>query len=191
MIETESPSGGLSTDIVAHRGTYYRNTRILVTGMILAMGCWFLYDGFIGYPTYNDQFDHSTPAEQHSMKIRHTAMDIQIQQGLGVGLLPLGVILGIWFFYSSRGAYRLSGNVLSIPGHPPVPLEAIRDVDKSKWDRKGIAYVDYELPDGTLGSFRLDDFIYDRKPTDDILARIETVWKPAEEIEEAEANAPE
>lgn len=191
MAETEAPSGGLSTDLVAHRGAYYRNTRILVTSMILAMGCWFLYDGLVGYPTYNAKFDRSTPTEQHEMTQKHSDTDIQIQQGLGFGLLPLGIILGTWFFYSSRGAYRLSGNTLSIPGHPPVPLEAVRDIDKSKWDRKGIAYVDYELPDGTLGSFRLDDFVYDRKPTDAILARIESVWKPAEAVHEAEVSAPE
>ncbi len=41
MAEIEVPSGGLSTDIVARRGSYFRNTRILVTGMILVMGALF------------------------------------------------------------------------------------------------------------------------------------------------------
>ncbi len=126
-----------------------------------------------------------------TMEKPHQDRDIQIQKYLGFSLLPLGIVLGFWFFYSSRGAYRLTGDVLSIPGHPPVPLQAVRDIDKTKWDRKGIAYVDYELPDGTQGSFRLDDFVYERKPTDEIFARIESVWKPANEIHEAEVTEAE
>lgn len=191
MAETEAPSGGLSTDIVAHRGTYFRNTRILVTGMILVMGAYFLYDGFVGYPKYNEKFAQSKFEDQMTMEKPHQDRDIQIQKYLGFSLLPLGIVLGIWFFYGSRGAYRLSGDIVSIPGHPPVPLQAVRDIDKTKWDRKGIAYVDYELSDGTLGSFRLDDFVYERKPTDEILARIESVWKPADEVHEAEVSGAE
>ena len=65
------------------------------------------------------------------------------------------------------------GDVLSVPGHPDVPLEAIRQMDKSRWDRKGIAKVEYELAPGQSNRLTLDDFIYDRPPTDRIVERIE------------------
>ncbi len=188
MSESDVIVNGPAVAVIARRGSYYRNTRIIVTGMVIAMGCWFLYDGFVGYPDYNDKFDSSTPSQQHTMTMKHSDSDIKLQRGLGVGLLPLGIILAVWFWYASRGAYRLEGDTLHVPGHPPVPLTAIREVDKTRWDRKGIACIDYELANGTAGTFWLDDFVYDRKPTDAILARIETVWKPLEGIEEGTAE---
>jgi hypothetical protein len=79
-----------------------------------------------------------------------------------------------WFLYTSRGEYRLSGDTLTVPGHPPVPLQFIRSLDKSFWDRKGIAYIDYELPAPSVsGRIKLDDFVYERPPTDAIVERIE------------------
>ena len=102
----------------------------------------------------------------------HTDTDIRLQKVLACALPPLALALLSWTFYRSRGAYRLSGAVLSVPGHPDVPLDAIRAIDKSKWDRKGIAYVDYDVAQEP-GQLVLDDFIYDRPPTDRIVERIE------------------
>jgi len=177
MTETEPISSDTPLEIVARRGTYYRNTRILVGGMLLVMGCWFLYDGLAGYPSYNERFEKSTPSQQFLMQKPHSDSDIQLQRGLGIALLPLGLVLSIWFWYASRGAYRLVGETLSIPGHPPIAFSAITEIDKSKWERKGIAYVSYQLPDGNTGRFKLDDFVYDRKPIDAILERIEVVTR--------------
>jgi hypothetical protein len=54
-----------------------------------------------------------------------------------------------------------------------VNFDQIRRLDKKLWDRKGIAYVDYEVDGASeLRRFRLDDFVYERKPTDQIYDRI-------------------
>jgi hypothetical protein len=64
--------------------------------------------------------------------------------------------------------------VLHVPGHPPIPLNNIRKVDKRLWERKGIAYVEYEVPGSAeRRQFKLDDFVYERQPTDAIFERIE------------------
>ena len=102
MTQTQPISNEVPIEIIARRATYYRNTRLLVTGMVFLMGCWFLYDGLVGYPSYNQRFEKSTPSEQLQMQKPHSDADIQLQQGLGFGLLPLGVALGIWFWYESR-----------------------------------------------------------------------------------------
>ena len=61
-------------------------------------------------------------------------------------LLPVaGVAFLCWALYNSRGAYRLTGETLRVPGHPPIPLDRIEELDKDKWDKKGIAYVNYRL----------------------------------------------
>jgi len=75
-------------------------------------------------------------------------------------------------------------DVLYAPGHPPVPLDAIREIDKTKWEKKGIVYLDYELEGaegtkGQSGTIVLDDFVYDQDPTDTIVKSIEAELVPA------------
>ena len=70
------------------------------------------------------------------------------------------------------------------PGHPPIPFTAIRELDKRRWDRKGIAIVKYEV-EGRGGVVTIDDFLYDQTPTDAIYDRIlKYVSPPAPEVEQ-------
>jgi hypothetical protein len=52
-------------------------------------------------------------------------------------------------------------------------MQHVTQLDKSKWDRKGIAVVHYDS--GAAGPRRLvlDDFVYQRQPTDRIVEHIE------------------
>ena len=50
----------------------------------------------------------------------------------------------------------------------------VRRIDKRRWDKKGIAYLHYEIGQPpTAGVLKLDDFAYERKPTDEMLERVE------------------
>jgi hypothetical protein len=162
-------------EIVARGGAYYRNTRFIFSALLLAMAAWFGYDGFVTYPRDNElHLLHVRNPEQYPKDYpTHDPTSILIQKALAATLPFAGFWLIGWTLYRSRGAYRLAGDVLSVPGHPDVPLAAITTIDKSKWDRKGIAKIDYELPTGAKGKLTLDDFIYDRPPTDRILETIE------------------
>jgi hypothetical protein len=79
-----------------------------------------------------------------------------------------------------------------VPGHPPIPLDKIQSVNRESWDRKGIAVMEYDLTTapmrasktsgpvsyegvtpGVRGIFKLDDFVYEREPTDVIFKAIE------------------
>lgn len=181
--------------IVARAGRYYRNTRYIMTAVLIAMGAWFGYDGFVAWPQgnarraeleakrlealrNNDQaLAQKLFVEQSRYKHRSDA-DILLQKILCFSLPPLGIILLIRALYNSRGEYVLAGQVLRVPGHPPVPFENITSVDRRLWDRKGIAYVNYDLGDGRRGRLRLDDFVYERAPTDEIFKRIEQYRNP-------------
>ena len=64
--------------------------------------------------------------------------------------------------------------MLHVPGHPPITYDNVRRIDKRKWDRKGIAFIHYEHGNPPMPAvMKLDDFAYERKMTDAILARIE------------------
>jgi hypothetical protein len=114
-----------------------------------------------------------------------TGTDIWFQKFLASILPVAGIAYLIVTLYKSRGEYRLSGQTLSVPGHPPVELEQIRQIDKSRWDRKGIAVLEYELPNSTgRRKITLDDFVYQRKAIDAIFERIQDqVVGPAPEPE--------
>jgi hypothetical protein len=174
--------------IVARAGRYYRNARYLMVLLCLALAGWFAYDGWVAWPRENAQAQL-----RGQEKLPRSDFDILLQRLLG-GALPfagLGILLRA--LHHSRGEYRLDGQTLHVPGHPPVPLDAIRQIDKSKWERKGVARIDYEPP-GTTETRRLtlDDFVYDQTATDAILARIEAILVPpqAEETRPAPEGEP-
>ena len=182
-------------EVVANPDTSYRVKRYIVTALIVGMGFWFGYDGFIAWPKENATVQRlngelvqaasardGASSARLSTEIRkyrlHPETDIRLQKILFFTLPPIGLAFLIWSLRASRGQYRMKDDVVSIPGHPPVPISAVRDVNARQWDKKGIAYVSYELADGKRGIFKLDDFIYERKPTDLIYDRIQTFLNP-------------
>lgn len=181
--------------IVAGPGRYYRNTRYIMFVVLLAMGAWFGYDGFVGWPQMNrqhadieqkrveaanrnDTLSATQLMEQEDQYKHHTDLDIALQKVLCAALPIAGLLLLIRALYNSRGELRLEHDILHFPSHPPVPISKLTSVDRRLWDRKGIAYVNYALDDQTTGRLRLDDFVYDRPPTDKIFERIEKQISP-------------
>jgi hypothetical protein len=176
MTDTATTTPDAGETIVARGGTYYRYTRYAFAALILGFGIAFVYDGFHRYPRHNEQHRLHVldPAKHPDDAPVHSQTDINFQKVLGIVLPPAAIGLLAWTLYRSRGQYRLTGDVLSVPGHPDVPLDAVTQIDLSKWDRKGIAHLSYELPDGRRSTLTLDDFIYDRPPTDRILDAVKT-----------------
>jgi hypothetical protein len=151
---------------VARAATYYRMTRYIMVIVLFGYGLWSIRDGFYRYPQEN-------AAAQAAGKdiLPHPGLDVPFNCVFGIVLPPLSILMLIYCLRKSRGEIRLEESVLHAPGHPPVPLDAITAVDQRLWDRKGIAYVDYELPD-RKGRILLDDFIYERDPIDAIHKQI-------------------
>jgi hypothetical protein len=188
MTETNNTA---SPTIVARAGRYYRNTRYLIVAMCVGWGVYSIYDGFVKYPRANEAAVQKevervetasgqtvTPAQREDIRSKttlpHPGWDVPFNRGAGIILPPLGIALLAWALYNSRGEYRLAADQLHIPGHPPIPLDNIRKIDKRLWERKGIAYIEYEVPGSTeRRQFKLDDFVYDRQPTDAIFEQIE------------------
>lgn len=184
---TGQPSGA----IVARYGRYYRNTRYLIAVLCIGYGLWSINDGFVRYPRANEaaiqkEVDRVETASGKQVTaeerkeiaakttLPHPGWDVPFNRGAGIILPPLGIALLAWTLYNSRGEYRLEGETLHVPGHPPVPLDNIRKIDKRLWERKGIAYIEYEGPQsGKRAQLKLDDFVYERGPTDAIFERIE------------------
>ncbi len=169
MAEVRTPQGGAV--IVARAARDYRWKRFLLVAILFIYGLMSIRDGFFRYPHENDQ-----ARAQKLDVLPHPGLDVQLNQVLGVLLPPGSVAFLIWCLYGSRGEVRFDGATLSVPGHPPIEMNAIRRIDRAKWDRKGIAYVEYQFPGRAAGGkLKLDDFIYQREPVDQIFARLEAV----------------
>jgi hypothetical protein len=197
----ESPSSDKSSDsqnapIVARAGSYYRNARYIMFGIIVAMGLWFLYDGLITYPRSNALYDdltkkievlsreqkQETPEYQSLVFKRketkfHDEFSIRLQCLLGALLPPIGIGLLVFWLRRSRGEIRLENGVLSAPGFPPIPLSKVDELDRQFWEKKGIVYAYYDLGNANAGKIRLDDFIYQAQPIRDIVKEIERELK--------------
>ena len=176
--------------IVARPSNDYRVRRYIMCALLFGFGLYFLYDGYVGYPQMNREIAElerqqeaagargdSTEAVRVGEELKELGgaksdLDILIQKILGFALPVLSAAYLLWTLRNSRGEYRLDADgTLHVPGHPPVPLSGVTGVDRSKWDRKGIARVDYAVG-GQSGTLTLDDFVYQREPTDAIYDRV-------------------
>jgi hypothetical protein len=180
-----------TSEIVAEPDAGYRWKHLIMSVLMIAGGLWFAYDGWKKWPEENRRIDqvqkdkdaaqaagNSARVEELAKELqsmsKHTPMDIGIQKALAFVLPAFGIFWGVWTLKDTRGVYRMTGNTLAVPGHPPVSVDDIRRIDKRKWDKKGIAYLHYEIGQPPrAGVLKLDDFAYERKPTDDILDRVE------------------
>jgi hypothetical protein len=166
MTDTNEKQATSQSPVAARAATYYRMTRYIMVVVLFGYGLWSIRDGFYRYPQEN-------AAAKAAGKdiLPHPGLDVPFNQVFGIVLPPLAIVMLCYCLYKSRGEIRLDGQTLSAPGHPPVSLDAITAVDQRLWDRKGIAFVEYELPD-RKGRITLDDFIYERPPIDEIHKRI-------------------
>jgi hypothetical protein len=171
--------------IVARASRDYRWRRYALAIVLFGYGLYSYHDGFYKYPAENREFKRLNPGAE---KLPHPALDIPFNQAFGVGLPPLSLLFVCWVLYASRGKYEFDGVTVTTPGHRAVPLKAIRRVDRTNWDRKGIAYLHYQIPGSSkLGAIKLDDFVYERRPTDEIFRQVVVA---VESNKPAAVNAP-
>ena len=151
-------------EIIAGPDPGYRWKHLILAILAIALGGWFAYDGWVNWPRQNQmaaklerdleiaQRNTSSSGDAEKQRLatelrkyeKHNDASILLQKILATVLPAFGIFWGVWTIKDTRGRYRLSSNMLHVPGHPPVPLNDIRRIDKRKWDRKGVAFVHYE-----------------------------------------------
>jgi hypothetical protein len=182
-VEVSSETKPQSGEVVARAARYYRMTRYFMVVMLFGYGIYSIYDGFYRYPKENEE-----ARKAGKDMLPHPGLDVPFNQTFGVILPPLAIFMLFYCLHKSRGEIRFDGNTLSAPGHPPVPLENIAAMDQRLWDRKGIAYVEYDLGE-RKGKITLDDFIYEREPIDKIHDAIVKYMAP-EDVQSGAAASP-
>lgn len=198
--DAKPPAPKFTQPIVAKPDRKFFIKRMVIALAVLAGGCYFLYDGFKGYPTHNAkraalvaQRDAAEAAKDDATRVAKekeirdfgnakTDFDILLQKLIGFLMLPPAFYM-LWKFLSeSKGELRLENDTLFAPGHPPIPIPSLTGVANARWEKKGIAFFDYRLADGTDGRVRVDDFIFERPPTDAIHDELLAKMPKTEEV---------
>lgn len=168
-------------------------TRLSVIALITCgLSLWSFYDGLVAYPQQRERalvYKECEEAddfakwreicEQKGWKTSNpgeakTEADIQMQyvQGTIAGAIGLFVL----FKLLTTLGRTLEGTAdgLKASWGPEFRFDQVTQIDKKKWDRKGIARIRYEQ-DGKTKTFVLDDYIFERQPTDEIMRRMEAI----------------
>ena len=169
-----------SNDVVARADFQYRWRVWVFFILMFGYGLWSLRDGFFVWPRENAQWQAMAARGQRPPQTPHNDASLLINRALGILLPALSLPLFIWLMYRSRGQYTLSSAALTAPGRPPVPLDRILALDKSRWDRKGIAVVEYQAQAGQTEKITLRDMVYQRSQIDEMVRRIERHLDPEE-----------
>ena len=168
-------------------------TRLSVIALITnGLALWSFYDGLVGYPRQReralvykecdeaDDFERwRTICAEKGWKTSNpgepkTDADIQMQflQGGIAGAIGLFVLYKL---LRTLGR-TLEGDEEGIKASwgPAFRYDEVTQIDKKKWDSKGIAKIRYQQ-DGKSKTFILDDYIFERQPTDAMMRRMEAV----------------
>ncbi|MEM7456455.1 MAG: hypothetical protein AAF456_19070 [Planctomycetota bacterium] len=78
----------------------------------------------------------------------------------------------IWYFRKKSSWVESDGSSLSSSWGQKFSFEDVQEIDKKKWDKKGIALIKYQ-DGGEEETFKFDDLAYDRKVMDQILYGLE------------------
>ena len=121
----------------------YALRHLFVTLLMVGLGCWFGYDGFVGYP--------STPAAELFASIEGRAPSEQMtpealeafktQYGFTILAFLAALVVGSNLAKSARFAFEFDdeGYVWRGRRHR---YSDIKEIDRSKWEKKGIVKVD-------------------------------------------------
>lgn len=169
--------------------------KLFVALFLIAIGGWFYWDGFVGYPRSNERYlahqelvktqhEEEWPAlaakHDWTTEVPHKLYNvgaIRMQWICGTFAVLLGVVsLAYWFTQKNR-TLRTDDDAVYSPAGTRIPFDAITGLGKKNWEDKGLATVLYKI-DGRKGRFILDDYKFDRDATHQILAEIEEKLTP-------------
>ena len=89
--------------------------------------------------------------------------------GLGIGVPCL-----LLYFRNYKSWIESTENGLRSSRGQELEISQIRQLDKAKWEKKGISVLHYQTNQGENAKFVIDDLKYNRKATDEILRWVES-----------------
>lgn len=131
----------------------YARRHLFVTVLMLALGCWFGYDGLVTYPSmtaadlYRSIEKADPPADMPAERLEaFKRQKTQTQYGFATLALLAGAVVGLRLLKSAKFAFEFDDAGFTAYGKR-YTREDIASVDRSQWESKTILVL--KLKDGT------------------------------------------
>ena len=123
----------------------YAKRHLFVTLLMIGLGGWFGYDGFIGYP--------ATPAAELYKSIEKSdapegfdldafkRQKIGTQYGFTILAFFVAAVVGSRLMKSKRFVFEFDDEAYVYRGRRH-PISSIKKIDRSQWEKKGIVKID-------------------------------------------------
>ena len=123
----------------------YAKRHLFVTLLMVALGGWFGYDGFIGYPAtpaaeLYKSIEKSDPPEGFDLEA-FKRQKIGTQYGFTLLAFFVAAVVGSRLMRNRRFKFGYADDYYVYRGHRHL-ISEIKTVDRSKWEKKGIVKVD-------------------------------------------------
>jgi hypothetical protein len=179
----------------------YLTRYLILAAVCLFMAAWFAYDGLIGYPqqlVYAEAYDElreleaaqrsqswkkltaerGWPADVPKKTAEEVRSDITGQYIWGTLNLLVG-LPALWLLLRSRGAWvEATADGLRTSWGQTLRYADVQQLDKRRWQRKGIAKATYAPAGEGTKVFVFDDFKFEREPLGKMLRDLEQVLAP-------------
>jgi hypothetical protein len=168
---------------------------LFVALICLGFAGWSLYDGLVAYPKQLERSQTYYGLKEPDEKIRNKMWrELALEKGWSQGIpdevekiekkivwqyimAAVGLVVGlpmlIWYWRMRGSWIEASASGLKTSWGQTLDVKDIRSIDKTKWQKKGIARIQYE-EGGTKRTFVLDDFKYQRAPIGQMLRLVES-----------------
>jgi hypothetical protein len=165
-------------DITTRVSKEWKKRQIIIASLLAALGGWFYYDGAIDYPRKNVRYDQFTAWEAEGKTAEQTEAlarergwpakkpEKRYSDSYLVGQFVMGhasvagaLAAAVWLALAFRRSPSADAEAAYGANGTRVPFAAIREIDRRKWENKGIAYALYEIG-GRRGRLTLDDYKY-------------------------------
>ena len=182
-------------DLKATIASGYRNRLLLITIGALVYAAWAFYDASYKYPAKQEQFQAYKQTQQENPKDWNAVWAKKIEEKRAEGIeweeqpaevtdmsvatqwilfgitFPVGTLGLISLIRWSRRYIGADQTTLYASGGVEVPFDKITTIDAVRWENKGIARVRYDTGSGER-ELVIDDWKYQREPSDQIFARL-------------------
>lgn len=172
---------------------------LMFVAVCFPLALWFFYDGFIGYPKQlpaavafeplrkldseerRAQWEslaeaNNWPLAEPKKTPKEIESDIVGQYVFGtIGLVVAAIAL--CYYFACRGTWvERTATGLTTSWGQNVDFSKVSKLNKTRWERKGIAKATYS-DHGKIRTFTFDDFKFDRPALDQMLYELEQVLK--------------
>lgn len=164
----------MTLNIDARISNAWRKRMLPMLCMIIGSGAWFLSDGYVFWPKEAQRYQEfaeikdrleaqGKPVDEKSPELRmawegharakdykrkfpkeRTDAKIKEQVVIGWSIIGCGIFFAIWIAWNHTLRVRAEGDIVTGTGGQKVELDSILEIDRKKWENKGIAYAIYE-----------------------------------------------